>query len=334
MPKAPGPLEKALLEVSNEKNVDVILINKPMSEPTAEAFHRQLEQSAHEEAFVILVTIGGDPHAAYMMARDLQIHYKRVTLCVAGDCYSAGTLMVLGAHEVVITPRGRLGPLDIQLVKKDELSERLSGLTVDIALDQLSQKATESLVSMVYELKSEFGRQISFRTALDVSADFVSRMMGEIYKQIDPIRIGEDARSLRITSHYGALLEAHSSNLKSGAVDRLLKSYPSHACVIDLTEAKDLFVNLREPTTAESQLLKILGHVATDAMPPKTGMMFVFPGKKDGGGQDDANGHHNQEGASDSGQDDATGSESVPAGSDSEAGGTARRVSPKRTPRG
>lgn len=253
--------------ISDALDADVILFNQQTSEQTASEFHGVLEslKPRRTNAFVMLVTFGGDAHAAYVIARDLQLHYEKVILCIAGDCYSAGTLIVLCANELVLTDRGRLGPLDVQLLKKDELSERLSGLTVSIALDELHVKAFEALTSIAEQLKRRFGPQLTFRTAMDVAATVTAQMFGEVYKQIDPIRLGEDARALQIAGHYGQRLGEQSGNLKSGAVERLLEAYPSHECIIDRTEAEELFLHVRAPEGREERLLRQLGALASDA---------------------------------------------------------------------
>lgn len=74
------------------------------------------------------------------MGRGLQHSYEKFTVLLAGRCKSAGTLIVLGAHEIVMTNHAELGPLDVQLGKKDELFELDSGLTVLNALTELEAK--------------------------------------------------------------------------------------------------------------------------------------------------------------------------------------------------
>lgn len=70
----------------------------------------------HEHHCVlVLTTLGGDAHAAYLIARFLKRVYGRVTACVFGYCKSAGTLLALGCHEVAMGIQGELGPLDVQL---------------------------------------------------------------------------------------------------------------------------------------------------------------------------------------------------------------------------
>ena len=70
-------------------------------------------------------------------------------------------------------------------------------------------------------------------------------LMGPIYNQIDPIRLGEIDRFTKVSLRYGAALD--NGNLGEDAVERLVAGYPSHSFVIDRREAKELFRNVDEP---------------------------------------------------------------------------------------
>ena len=263
--KEVSAIQEAVLKLKESSNSDIILFNALIYEPSAAELHSRLNSIKQRKdfLFLILVTFGGDAHTAYIIGRELQRLYKKVTICIAGDCYSAGTLVVLSANEIVIADSGKLGPLDIQLLKKDELKERISGLAVEMSLRQLSKLEADAVRDIVSHLKEAFGRQLSFKTALEVASNIVSHAFGEIYRQIDPIRIGEDARALQIASHYGNILGQKSGNLKEGAVDRLLEGYPSHECVIDRGEAAELFTNVRQPNDVENELLARLSQLVS-----------------------------------------------------------------------
>jgi hypothetical protein len=287
----PDAIIDATQAVAQRLKADVVLFNQPIDPQVADRFHALLEatSSKHESAFVIFVTFGGDAHAAYVIARDLQLRYKKVILCIAGDCYSAGTLLVFCAHEVVISDRGRLGPLDVQIIKRDELAERSSGLTVSIALQELQRESFETFMGFTGNLKDAFGIQLSLKTAMDVAVTLTSGVFQEVYRQIDPIKLAEDARSLQIAGHYGGILAKRSGNLRQGAIDRLLKHYPSHECIIDRTEAAELFNNVRAPEEDEQELLKVLGRVATNAtMSPNEKYMLVLSDAKKKGEADES----------------------------------------------
>lgn len=83
---------------------------------------------------LVLVTAGGNPHAAFRIVRFLQSSYRTVTAFVPGLCKSAGTLLCIGANEISITETGELGPLDVQVQKPSELIGYSSGLAIPQSL--------------------------------------------------------------------------------------------------------------------------------------------------------------------------------------------------------
>lgn len=126
-------------------DTDILMFNAPIERPRDRRFIKMLSNRAcRPNLFMILVTNGGDPDAAYRIARSIQDHYQKFILCVSGICKSAGTLLLLGANELAFSENGEVGPLDIQLAKKDELWESESGLTVMTALTALSENAQDA----------------------------------------------------------------------------------------------------------------------------------------------------------------------------------------------
>ena len=89
----------------------------------------------------------------------------------------------------------------------------------------------------------------------EIATRIASGLFAPIYSQIDPVRVGEVARALSIAEDYGRRLDG---NLKPGALERLVGGYPSHSFVIDCEEVRDLFDNVREPTTDETELAQLL----------------------------------------------------------------------------
>ncbi len=64
---------------------------------------------------LVLATNGGNPAAARRLALLLHGYTDRLTVLVAHRARSAGTLLCLGAHEIVLGPLAELGPLDPQI---------------------------------------------------------------------------------------------------------------------------------------------------------------------------------------------------------------------------
>ena len=214
-------------------------------------------------AFLILVTFGGDPHIAYKIARALQRGFKRVTVCVPGPCVSAGTMLALVAHELIMTDSGWLGPLDIQVPRSDELFESQSGLVSMQSLSTLQSGAWEMFRDSLFDLKASTVGQVTLKTALETATALTRGLYGPLFGQVDPLRLAEDQRSKRIVEEYGKRLQLRSGNLRDGALQDLVAEYPSHQFVIDRDEARDgLFKNVASPEPAEQLLVDALGELA------------------------------------------------------------------------
>jgi hypothetical protein len=211
-----------------------------------------------KNVILILGTYGGNPDAAYRIARSLQENYSRFTVLLAGRCKSAGTLLVVGAHEIVMTPHAELGPLDVQVGKKDELVGLDSGLTVLDALSQLEKKAFNLFEDAMLKIVQSSGGRVTFKTATHISVELSKGMIAPIMAQIDPMHVGEVSRALKIGEEYGRRLSDISDNLQEDALEQLVHKYPSHGFVIDRREASKLFIHVRDASDQEGALLKLL----------------------------------------------------------------------------
>ena len=238
--------------VSQKLDADVILYNGEIRWTYGDSLTDLCDKQAKcSSVLLVLVTNGGDPHAAYRIARCLQRRYDKFIVCIPGLCKSSGTIVALGAHELVIADHGELGPLDVQLRKRDELWEMSSGLTVMEALDSLKKKSYTMFEDCLIDLKVGSGGQITLKTAMEIASSLTTGLYGPIYEQIDPVTIGENGRAMKISQHYGEILGRKSKNLEDGALEKLTARYPAHDIVIDRDEAKTLFKNVREPEEEE-----------------------------------------------------------------------------------
>ena len=251
---------KAARPVSNKSDADVWFYSGPIEGVQYRLLHEWCcNNPRRKNAFFMLLTYGGDPHVAYRMGRCLQDHYDSVTICVNGPCVSAGTLLALAANEIVMTDVGTLGPLDIQLAKQDELFENTSGLTARQAIATMTSHASSTFDELLLALKVNNGGRITLRTAMESAAQLTARMYEPILRQIDPLRLADDQRSISMVREYGARLAAHGGNLQPGALEQLVIGYTSHLFEIDRKEAEDrLFRRVRCPSEAERELLAVV----------------------------------------------------------------------------
>jgi hypothetical protein len=241
-------------------DADILVYSGDLERPSDDNLLDQIFAfpARRKNVILILCTFGGNPDAAYRIARGLQTNYDRFTVLLAGRCKSAGTLLVVGAHEVVMTAHAELGPLDVQVGKKDELVGLDSGLTVLDALSQLENKAFRLFEDAMLKIVQSSGGRVTFKTATHIAVELSKGMIAPIMGQIDPMHVGEVSRALKIGEEYGERLSEASGNLQDGALQQLVHGYPSHGFVIDRREAGELFFHVRDASEQERALLKLL----------------------------------------------------------------------------
>lgn len=208
-----------------------------------------------DKVLLVLVTLGGDIDAAYRIAQYLRENYEeKVTVLVPGMCKSAGTLICVGAHELVIGESGELGPLDVQVREKGELFSFHSGLAIPQALDYLVVAIRDTLREIIVDISA--GGGLGTERAAEIAIRTAVGAFEPIYSQINPERLGEVARLLVVTEDYAKRLQG---NLKHEALGTLLSGYSSHSYAIDRSEAEKLFESVRRPNRPEQALAHELG---------------------------------------------------------------------------
>ena len=221
-----------------------------------------------KNVFFILVTEGGDADPSYRIAKYLQEYYRKFTCFVSGYCKSAGTLVALGANELVIGDCGELGPLDVQMSKEDELGVTRSGLTIHSALSTLHAAAYSAFEHFFLETKKRSRGTITTPTAVRVATELSGKLFASIYSHVDAMHVGEADRSLKIAYKYGQILQAKGRNLKQNTLVKLTTDYPSHGFIIDRYQAAELFSSVREPEPDEVKLASELGDITLDPVTP------------------------------------------------------------------
>lgn len=247
----------AVAAVYAEAPTDILLYNGPIDQRGFELVVEHTEERGADTLTFLLATLGGDAGSAFRIANVLRRRYKKLRLLLSGMCKSAGTLIAVAASEIVMTDTAELGPLDVQLRKRDELLQRESGLEMLQGLDHLTTAAIDAFRLTFLNIAA--GSGLSTRLCADVAANVVGQLYGNIYSQIDPIRLGSTVRANEIAMRYGEILGA--KNLKPDALDTLVVGYPTHDFVIDRSQAEELFHIVREPTPAEHGLASLVQHL-------------------------------------------------------------------------
>ena len=186
---------------------------------------------------LFLNTLGGDPHAAYRIARAFGHHYDQMTLYVFGPCKSAGTLLSIGFNNIVIGDSGELGPMDVQLANREEILEYNSGLDMIQAMTWLQRHAKDSFKDFLKDMRHK--ERLNTKFASDTARQLTQGLFSGLYAHMDPVRLGYVQRTMLITEAYGQRLNARSNILGSDqSLHRLVYEYPTHDFVIDRSEAR------------------------------------------------------------------------------------------------
>jgi len=257
-------LEEAISTIKTE-GVDAYLYAGPIETFGYDALCEVLESKEKSgKALLYLVTTGGSPNAGYRIARAICHHYgaENFRVSVPAECKSAGTLICIGAHSLVISDKGELGPLDVQFQKQDEIFEQSSGLDILRGMTYLRQEALDTFKEYLLDINS--GSGLSTKTASEIASKLVIGLFEPMFAQIDPIRLGEMNAALEIANEYGNRLLEQSKSLKPGALGKLVHNYPTHGFVIDRAEARKLFHRVAAPTEAESTLAQFALTIATE----------------------------------------------------------------------
>lgn len=246
-------IQDAARVVADASDADIFLYCGRIAEPLDDVFIKIAQTGHHRtNAILVLNTFGGSPDAAYRMARHLQRQYKTYTLLVERFCKSAGTLIAIGAETLVMSNTAEIGPIDVQVLDKEEIGEYSSGLTSMQALTMLQEESIRLFMQhfdRLHDPKVGF----STRLAARIAAQHTTGLFRAIYSQLDPSRLGENQRAMHIGIKYGERLAR--GRILEDVLTRLVAAYPSHAFVIDREECVEIFPAVREPTAAERVLL-------------------------------------------------------------------------------
>lgn len=199
------------------------------------------QKSCYIELDVILQTGGGDIDAAFSILKILKKSCKKLNIIVPLFAKSAGTLICLGADNLLLTDLSELGPLDTQIREKDSQDYK-SALN---ALNALRQIRLHSLETLDITTKLIIDRSdMNISEAIKLAIKFTGETSGRLYSKLDPNKIGEYARALDVGMKYGVTIMARYmgwDHAKAGKmIRRLVYSYPSHGYVIDIDELKEL----------------------------------------------------------------------------------------------
>ena len=214
-----------------------------------------------KNCILLLTTYGGSTETAYRIARCIQNRYTaddrgQFILFADGLCKSAGTLVALGADTLLMSDHAELGPLDTQVVSPDKFAELQSGLVDTDSLATLRQESFASFEEHFRRLELLGSDYLTTHTAAQLATDLTVGMFKEVYRQINPMRLGESHRAVQAVREYGHRVQT--SNVSPNTIPFLTDKYPSHGFLIDRREATELFYEVHPPDEQLSMLARLM----------------------------------------------------------------------------
>ena len=201
-PKLEQEWHDCIAGVSQNGSTDIYIVSGGLNTPVDDNVITAVERhKSRSNAFLLLTTFGGDADVAYRIARCFQQSYSEgdFAVFVPETCKSAGTLLTIGAGELIMSNCAQLGPLDVQLGKPDELGEVISGLIPVQSLDFLQEHAFKQFEHHFLALISRSGHQITTKTAAEVATKLTVGVFQPVYSQLDPLKLGEYRRNMMVT---------------------------------------------------------------------------------------------------------------------------------------
>jgi hypothetical protein len=179
-----------------------------------------------EDLHLLLYTQGGDGETAVRLARSAQSRCREFTVIVPDIAKSAGTILALGAHHIVMGPVSDLGPIDPQFPLPN--GSLVGAKEIIAAVDEASEKVQQapdtyplhaSLLSDVTGLMVQ-----QARAALARTDDLLAEAL-----RTNTSRSDEDVMSLAQALHEPLIEQPKSHSAIFGAQDAANAGLPVEA---------------------------------------------------------------------------------------------------------
>lgn len=182
---------------------------------------------------VFIMTFGGDTTVPLPLQYLMREYADEISALVPAECYSAGTMIALGANEIVMTPLGHLSPVDPSVAHplNPQSPVLLPGGTPGVP--QVLQIAVEQVFSYL-SLATE-------KANLD-DQDALTKVFERLAESVHPIALGEIHRShslIRVLVDKLLRLHLDDQERIRAIVEALTEKLFNHSYKISRREARD-----------------------------------------------------------------------------------------------
>lgn len=197
-----------------------------------------------------LYTNGGDTLAAWAIINLIKQFAKEIEVIVPSKCHSAGTLMSLGAKQIIMTKQATLGPIDPSV--NHPLNPLIPGAPIGTTIP-VSVEAIEGYIQLMKE-ECEFNKEHDTNKLIEILSQYIHPIvLGQVYRAKTQIKM----LSRRLLAD-----QIKDDKKIDKIIDFLCSSSGSHDYTIHRREARDeLGLNIITPDEA---MYKIINDIYED----------------------------------------------------------------------
>lgn len=241
-----------------EKNLDTSLIcyitgdrenlNTRIAPDITRVIYRHLETMGPQEKIsLFLYTRGGDVLTPWRLVNLLREYCKHLSILVPFRAYSAGTLICLGADEIIMGKLGELSPIDPSVANAfNPQDQHNKAARIPVSVEDVT-----SFIGLAQEM-ARLQRE-----------EHIKDVFLRLSEKVHPLALGNVHRNYSLIRYMGRkLLKLHFNNNSSsssseelieGIISNLTEELFAHNYMISRSEARD---NIRLPVTYPSKGLE------------------------------------------------------------------------------
>jgi hypothetical protein len=167
-----------------------------------------------ENLHLLLDTPGGDGETAVRMVRAMQARCRELTVLVPNQAKSAGTILVLGCHNIYMGPASDLGPVDPQFQHPKGTLYSGKNLIAAVASAEAAIAQNPSVYPLHASLLADFSAVMveQARSAIDRTSDLVREALASnpdrSANEIETVATAINNRLIEKPQYHGAVFGA------------------------------------------------------------------------------------------------------------------------------
>ncbi len=162
-------------------NVDTMSIISPIVSGVDASIRDAIEMKKNKQPAIAIVlqTPGGVVEVVERMVTTIRNFYEEVIVIVPDQAMSAGTIFTLSADTIMMDYFSRLGPIDPQIFKDDNLVPALSYLNQYEKLNKKAEQGNLTTTEFAMIQKLDLGELYQFEQARELSVELLEKWLSQ-----------------------------------------------------------------------------------------------------------------------------------------------------------